>query len=156
MPEENRATQTERRRNLRYIIGGRAEFQAGPEGAFADLVNVGKYGMLLRSSVMLPEGSELQLLLRVKGYPNEILGQGKVVRANSDLMAVQFCEEPPALPQLLLWLERENVPWVSLDTHANAGWGLEQKTAPPASPSSQSRDEKKELEEIQPFLDSLG
>ena len=146
----------ERRRSVRYIVEGDVIFHIGSPESSGALVNIGRHGMLVRTKVLVPEGTKLRVGFTVDGYPAECQGRSQVVRTSPDLLAVQFLGEPRGLPQLLLWLERENVPWTGQDTPE----GYSALRAPQASEavpaSSALREERRELEAILPLLDAMG
>ena len=146
----------ERRRSLRYIVGGEVVFHTGSPESCGALVNIGRHGMLVRTNVRVPEGTKLQVGFTVGRYPMAFQGPSQVVGANTDLLAVKFLDEPRALPQLLQWLERENLPWTGLDAPDSDAAVRRQQASPAAPASSPIQDERQELEAILPFLDAIG
>ena len=146
----------ERRRGVRYIVGGEVVFHTGSPESCGSLVNIGRHGMLVRTNVRVPEGTKLQVGFTVEGYPTAVQGPTQVVGANTDLLAMQFLDEPRARLQLLQWLEQENFPWTGLDAPDRDAAVRRQRASPAAPASSPIQDERQELEAILPFLDALG
>jgi hypothetical protein len=146
---------TKRRASVRYIIGGQVIFHTGSPDSSGGLVNIGRYGMLVRTHVHIPEGTELAIGLTVEGYPTPLQGNGCVVGARRDLLAIKFLGEPDRMTHLLQWLRQENVPWTGLDTlHSDqAVLSLPAATEPLAQPE---QAEQRELEAILPFIEAMG
>lgn len=145
-----------RRASVRYIIGGQVIFHTGSPDSCGELVNIGQYGMLVRTHVQVPDGTDLRIGLTVEGYPAALQGEGRVVGARQDLLAVKFVREPAGLIQLLQWLCQENVPWTGLDTLHS---GQVVSSLVPATAEQQpyeSQEERRELEAILPFIDAMG
>ena len=141
---------------MRYIIGGQVVFHTGSPDSSGDLVNLGRYGMLVRTQVQVPAGTDLRIGLAVEGYPHALQGDGRVVGARQDLLAVKFLRELPGLIQLLGWLSRENVPWTGLDTLQSDQVILSLVPASPEQAPPSAQAERQELEDILPFIEAMG
>ena len=146
----------ERRRSVRYIVGGDVILHTGSPESSGVLVNIGQHGMLVRSNVLVPEGTKLPVRFSVDEYPAEFQGRSQVVRARSDLLAMQFLEEPQELLQLLRWLERENAPWTGLDIPQGDNLLRSPQPCEMAFASATTQNERQELEAILPLLDAMG
>ena len=146
----------ERRRSVRYIVGGEVVFHTGSPESCGALVNIGRYGMLVRTNVCVSEGTKLQVGFTVDGYPMALQGPSQIVGANTDLLAMKFIVEPRELPQLLQWLERGNFPWTGLDAPDSDAAVRRQRASEAAPAYSPIQDERQELEAILPFLDAMG
>lgn len=146
----------ERRRGVRYIVGGEVIFHTGSPESCGVLVNIGRHGMLVRTNVRVPEGTKLQVGFTVEGYPMTVQGFSQVVGASTDLLAIKFLDEPGELRQLFQWLEQENFPWTGLDAPESGATVRRQQASQAASASSPIQDERQELEAILPFLDAMG
>lgn len=146
----------ERRRSVRYIVGGKVIFPTGSPEFSGDLVNISPHGMLVRTKVCVPEGTKLQVGFTVAGYPVAFQASSQVVGAQPELLAMKFLDDPPELAQLLGWLEREHLPWTGLDAPDGAGGAPSQGTSQTLPAPSAVQDERQELETILPFLDSMG
>ena len=146
----------ERRRSVRYIVGGGVVFHTGSPESCGEVVNIGRYGMLVRTNVRVSEGTKLQVGFTVEGYPMAVQGTSQIVGANTDLLAMKFLAEPRELPQLLQWLEQENFPWTGLDAPDSDAAVRRQGAAVAGPPSSAVQDERQELETILPLLDAMG
>jgi len=155
-PERRPERRSERRRSVRYIVEGDVIFHTGSPESSGTLVNIGRYGMLVRTNVLVPEGTILRVGFTVDEYPAELQGRSQVVRTSADLLAIQFLGEVRGMPQLLLWLERENVPWAGQDTPEGCSL-LQSPQASEAGPASSAlQEEREELEAILPLLDAMG
>ena len=141
---------------MRYIIGGQVIFHTGSPDSCGDLVNLGQHGMLVRTQVQVPAGTEFRIGLTVEGYPTSLQGDGRVVGARQDLVAIRFLREPAGLIQLLQWLAQENVPWTGLDTLHSDQVILSLVPAAPEQPPSPAQSEHHELEAILPFIEAMG
>jgi hypothetical protein len=145
-----------RRRSVRYITGGQVIFHTGSADSCGDLVNLGQYGMLVRTNVYVPVGTKFWIGVSVDGYPTPVQGESKVVGMNSDLLAIKFLGEMAELARLLQWFERENVPWTGLDS-PDSGSGA--RTATPGLgdlASAEGKATDPELDAVLPFLDAMG
>ena len=145
-----------RRASVRYIIGGQVIFHTGSPDSCGDLVNLGQHGMLVRTQVQVPAGTEFRIGLTVEGYPTSLQGDGRVVGARQDLLAIRFLREPAGLIQLLQWLAQENVPWTGLDTLHSDQVILSLVPATPEQSPSRAQSERHELEAILPFIEAMG
>ena len=145
-----------RRARVRYIINGQVIFHTGSPDSSGDLVNIGQYGMLVRTHVQVPEGTEFRIGLTVEGYPTPRQCDGRVVGARQDLLAIKFFGEPDGLTQLLQWLSLENVPWTGLDTLDSDQLTLSPAPATPEQSPSRAQTERRELEAILPFIEAMG
>ena len=144
-----------RRASVRYIIGGQVTFHTGSPDSAGNLVNIGRYGMLVRTHVQVPEGTELPIGLTVEGYPTPLQAHGRVVGARQDLLAIKFLGESDTMAQLLQWLRQENVPWTGLDTIHSDQTVLSLQAAPEPPPQP-VQAEQRELEAILPFIEAMG
>jgi len=146
----------ERRRSLRYIVSGQVIFYTGSPDSCGDLVNLGEYGVLVRTNVCVPAGTRFRIGITVEGYPVPFQGESQVVGTGSDLLAIKFSGEMAELAQLLQWLDRENVPWTGLDSADNGpgGWAAIPGLMGPGSPEEKATDA--ELEAVLPFLEAMG
>jgi hypothetical protein len=145
-----------RRRSVRYITGGQVIFHTGSADSCGDLVNLGQYGMLVRTNVYVPVGTKFWIGVSVDGYPTPVQGESKVVGMNSDLLAMKFLGETAELARLLQWFDRENVPWTGLDS-PDSGSGA--RTATPGLgdlASAEGKATDPELDAVLPFLDAMG
>ena len=145
-----------RRASLRYIIGGQVIFHTGSPDSCGDLVNLGQHGMLVRTQVQVPEGTEFRIGLTVEGYPTSLQGEGRVVGARQGLLAIRFLREPDGMILLLQWLSQENVPWTGLDTLHSDQIILSLVPATPEQAPSEAQTEQHELEAILPFIEAMG
>jgi len=145
-----------RRASVRYIIGGQVIFHTGSPDSCGGLVNIGQYGMLVRTQVQVPEGTEFRIGLTVEGYPNPLQCDGQVVGAKQDLLAVKLLRESEGMIHLLQWLGRENVPWTGLDTLHSEQAILSLVPAPPEQSPSGAQAERNELEALLPFIEAMG
>lgn len=146
----------ERWRSVRYIVSGQVIFYTGSPDSCGDLVNLGQYGMLVRTNVCVPAGTRFRIGITVDGYPVPFQGDSQVVGTGSDLLAMKFLGEMAELAQLLQWLDRENVPWTGLDSADNGsgGWAAIPGLVGPGSPEEKATDP--ELEAVLPFLEAMG
>jgi hypothetical protein len=99
----------EQRRYKRYIVTGTATLQTAAGESRASLLNFGRGGMLVRTDMLCPDGTELLLSYEVGGYPETCVARGKVVGSKPGLLAIMFFEE--AAEVLLRWLEEANCTW---------------------------------------------
>ena len=102
---------SERRCYRRYIVRGRVKFRIGSAEILGDVVNFGQGGMLIRSGVALPEGSETTIHAKAACYPDAFEVAGEVVGVKNGLMAIKFLKKPNAVDELLLCLAQENYSW---------------------------------------------
>ena len=101
----------ERRKHRRYIVRGRTRFTIDSLEIWAELVNFGEGGLLIRSSFDLPVGTRMDLRILTFCYPIAVDAIGQVVGGRGDLLAIQFAEKPAEADRLLRWLEAEHCPW---------------------------------------------
>jgi hypothetical protein len=101
----------ERRKYRRYIVRGRMRFTIDSLEVWAEMVNFGEGGVLMRSMFDLPVGTRLDLRVLAFGYPLAVEGIGQVVGGRGDLLAIQFIEKSPEAAHFLRWLEMEHYPW---------------------------------------------
>ena len=130
----NPALRIERRRYRRYIVRGMVRFRIDSIEVSGDLVNFGQGGMLIRSSFVLPEGTQLPIQVVAFCYPYSFAVPGRVVGAKGELMAIKFLQIPDGVTELLHWLERENVPWTGTYASGTFEPGQTVETKPPAPP----------------------
>ena len=97
---------TERRQHRRHLVEGKAVISA-PTGRFAaELVDVGKGGVLVltqRDAVAV--GEPVDFRFTIAGYPVEVLAKGRVARTDTHAVGIAFAEVPAELDEALLWLE---------------------------------------------------
>ncbi|MBI1956023.1 MAG: PilZ domain-containing protein [Acidobacteria bacterium] len=115
----------ERRRYRRYIVQGRVKFRIGSAETLGDVVNFGQGGMLIRSGVVLPEGSETTIQVKASCYPDAFEVSGQVVGVKNGRMAIKFLKKPKAVEELLLCLAQENYPWTDASAFLETAksWG---------------------------------
>ena len=116
MPVMTRAAEQkiERRRHRRYIVRGRTRLTIDSLENWAELVNFGEGGLLIRSSLELPAGTRVNLRILAFCYPIGVDAYGQVVGGRGDLLAIQFVEKPTEAERLLRWLEVEHYPWTGI------------------------------------------
>ncbi len=90
----------------RYPVAGRILFQSESVEANGRLVDIGKWGALIRSEIKPFEGEETTARLYVHDYSRVIQVRGMVLRVQSDSWSMMFLEKPVGLAKLLRWLER--------------------------------------------------
>ena len=146
----------ERRRNVRYIVGGQVILCTGSPDSSGNLVNLGQYGILVRTNVRVPAGTQFRIGFTVDGYDTPFRCESQVVGIHSDLLAVKFLGEMAELAPLLQWLDQENVPWTGLETldGVHAIPAPVTATADLTSPEIENPDA--ELEAILPFVEAMG
>jgi PilZ domain len=101
----------ERRKHRRYIVRGRVKFTIDSLDLWADLVNFGEGGMLIRSRYEIPAGTLLHFRVIAYCYPNTFEVQGQIVGGRDSLLAIQFLSSTSGTRELLQWLEGEHFPW---------------------------------------------
>ena len=145
-----------RRRSVRYIVSGQVIFYTGSPDSCGDLVNVGRHGMLVRTNVRVPVGTQFRIGFAVDGYPTPFQGDSRVVGMDSNLVAMKFVEEATELALLLQWLDQENIPWTGLDEPD--GDRANRMTLPGTADLASSRINRPnpELEAILPFVEAMG
>jgi hypothetical protein len=105
-----------RRKHKRYIVDGSVTLQGDVGEAFGTLVNLGRGGMLVRSSRVNPQaGEEYKLRFTVRGYDQPMEAGGMVVGGHSGFLAMQFSHAPQDLDTVLHFMEQANYPWASPD-----------------------------------------
>jgi hypothetical protein len=153
-----------RRAGARYIVGGEAIFHTGshtnphtgsPEFC-GELVNVGQRGILVRTNMRAPEGTDFQLSFRVEGYPDAFQARGEVAGYRRDLLAVKFLTEPAGMAQLLQWLSQENIPWTGLDSLESTASGFPLRSSSDKHGVHNAPSATQELEAILPFIEAMG
>jgi len=95
----------ERRRYKRYPVSGRTLFQAQSMENFGELVDIGKWGALIRAEAKPLQGEEITARLEAQDYPGVFEVKGLVVRILSDSWAMVFLEWPVKLVTLLQFLD---------------------------------------------------
>ena len=146
----------ERRRSVRYIVGGQVIFHTGSPDSCGELVNVGRHGMLVRTSVRVPVGTQFRSGFVVNGYPTSFQGESQVVGISGDLLAMKFVGTTPELGSLLRWLDRENTPWTGLE-EPDCGRATPTPVAATRAPaSSRISTAEPELDSILPFVEAMG
>lgn len=93
----------QKRQHRRYALAGQAVFRtAKAVEARACSLNIGIGGILLRSPVIPPEGTELWLHLALEDRPEAFfITRGRIVRTEPDGLAVIFLEQPAGLESML-------------------------------------------------------
>ena len=145
-----------RRASVRYIIGGQVMFHTGSPDSSGELVNIGQHGMLVRTHVHVPQGTELPIEIAVEGYPAPLLIEGRVIGSSRDLQAVKFLKKSPGIVQLLGWLSQENIPWTGMDTAELDQETLSLIPAKGVQAPIHPQDEAAELDAILPFIEAMG
>lgn len=98
----------ERRKHKRYLVRGTAVVTTSSDQLAAELVDVGKGGVLVlapRGSVKI--GEQVDIRFAVAGYPVEIESKGRVVRVDICAIGIGFIDPPVELDEAVLWLEAE-------------------------------------------------
>jgi len=147
----------QRRRSVRFIVSGQVTFHTGSADSSGELVNVGPYGMLVRTNVRFAVRTRVRIGVSVDGYPTPVQGESEIVGNSDDLLAMKFLGEMTELGWLLQWLDQENVPWTGAD--CPDGGSVSGKASPglsgPAAPEDgQAADP--ELDAVLPFLEAMG
>jgi hypothetical protein len=145
-----------RRTGVRYIVGGEVMFHAGSADSCCQLVNIGRYGMLVRTNVQAPEGSTFEIGFAVDGYPHPFRAEGRIVGSRQDLLAIRFAREPQEIGVLLEWLSRENIPWTGVDSLDVDDAAVTLSNARRGEGTGQAPAADQELESILPFLEAMG
>lgn len=101
----------ERRRYRRYIVSGQVRIRTNSSETPAELVNFGQGGLLVRSHVVLPVGTQAAICVTASCYPNAFDVAGEVVGGKDDLVAIKFLGQANGVKELLHWLVQENFPW---------------------------------------------
>ena len=99
------------RRYRRYIVSGTVRFDTNSEAGSGDLINLGEAGILIRSGVVLPEGTEGTFHVVPSCYPFKFEVEGQVVGGRDDLVAIRFLQNHQTVSALIQWLGQENCPW---------------------------------------------
>jgi PilZ domain len=100
------------RKHKRYIIEGPVKLQGNAGEGSGVLVNLGRGGVLIRSdSFFASVGEKYTLRFAIHGYDQSIETGGVVVGARSDLLAMQFSQDPPGLESVLNFMEQSHCPW---------------------------------------------
>ncbi|MCZ6489911.1 MAG: PilZ domain-containing protein [Acidobacteria bacterium] len=99
---------TERRRYKRYLVSGRILFQAQSVETFGELVDIGKWGVYIRTEAKPLQGEEITAHLEAQDYPGAFEVKGMVVRILSDSCAIAFLEWPVKLVTLLQFLDERD------------------------------------------------
>ena len=90
----------------RYPVAGRTLFRTESVEANGRLVDIGKWGALIRSEIKPFEGEETTARLYVHDYSRVIQVRGMVLRVQSDSWAMMFLEKPVGLAKLLRSLDK--------------------------------------------------
>ena len=98
---------TERRQHRRYLVEGKAVILSSTGRASADVVNLGRGGLLAFCKAPLSLDDPLEVRFEIQGYPLVIQCNGRVARKEPGVLGIQFDEEPPEIEEVLLWLEAE-------------------------------------------------
>ena len=137
---------TERRSYRRYIVNGTVTLSVDGREVSADLVNFGFGGLLIRSPLQIPVGTELQLQVLAFCYPTPFVVPVQVVGGREMLVAAKFLERPGGADELLLWLEQEHFPWTGTLPPAVASEPRPPESAQPVMTTPMEAEES--LEEI--------
>jgi len=85
----------------RYLVSGKALFQAETGETTGELVDISRGGVRIRSKFKPLEGEEIAVRFTLKEYSEVFQVRGMVVGVQSDSWAVLFFEEPVGLAKLL-------------------------------------------------------
>ena len=97
---------SERRQHRRYLVEGKAVVTTASGRFDAQLVDVGKGGVLLLApSNAVTVGERVEVRFAIAGYPAEIEASGRVARTDTHAVGIAFAEVPAALDEAILWLE---------------------------------------------------
>lgn len=103
-----------KRAHKRYIVSGVAQLDTGGSTVPSQLVSLGGGGMMVRSEIDLPKETLIGVDFSVTGFPADpVAAKSAVVWTQPGKIGLKFLQEPPGLPPLLGWLERERCPWSS-------------------------------------------
>ena len=98
---------TERRQHRRYLVEGKAVIISPLGRAPAEVVNVGRGGLLAFCKAPLSVDDPLEVRFEVQGYPLVIRCNAHVVRKEPGVVGIRFDAEPPGIEEVILWLETE-------------------------------------------------
>ena len=102
------STANERRQHRRYLTEGTAVVSAGSKEMAAQIVDVGKGGVLvLVPNHGLAVGEQVHVRVSIAGYPTEIPVSGRIARTDTHAIGISFSENPVELEEAVLWLEAE-------------------------------------------------
>jgi hypothetical protein len=97
---------SERRQHRRYVVQGKAGFKTSTGRITAELVDLGKGGVLvLASSDSITVGEPIHVHIAIVGYPVEIETNGRVARIDTHSIGIVFVDSPVELDEAVLWLE---------------------------------------------------
>jgi len=97
---------SERRQHRRHLVEGRAIVKTATGKFPAQLVDLGRGGVLVLGPVnSVQVGEEVRVRFAMEGYPLEIEASGQVVRTEDHAVGVAFTEVPVDLDEAILWLE---------------------------------------------------
>ena len=153
----NSSSTTERRRSRRYLAKGQVTLQAVSGEIPADLVNIGRGGMLVKGDGLHSIGTNLVIYLTISGYHAGLEAQGQVIGTKSGLVAIQFLGETTGIGELLAWLDRENFIWTGTDAPedllaAHPPQNQQNLQSPPDTVQASEED----LETLRAYLHQLG
>ena len=103
----------ERRAQRRYIVRGRVKLMVNYMEIWADLVNFGQGGMLIRAPFEITPPLDLEFRVIAHAYPEVFSVNGQIVGGQGKALAIHFLERSAGADALLQWLEWENFPWAS-------------------------------------------
>lgn len=78
--------------------------------AAGEPLNIARGGILVRSRVIPAEGTEFWVYFTIQNHPEAFITHGRIVRAQRDVLAVAFLEEPAGLERILESLEPAQEP----------------------------------------------
>ncbi len=97
---------TERRQYRRYVVEGKAVISTSSGQYAAELVDVGKGGVLLLTQKdAVTVGEPVEVRFTIADYPVEVLASGRVARTDTHAIGIVFAEVPAELDEAVLWLE---------------------------------------------------
>jgi hypothetical protein len=97
---------SERRQHRRYVVEGKAIISSPSGELRAQLVDVGKGGVLvLAQSGAVTVGEQIDVRFTIEGYPVELQASGRVARTDTHAIGIAFAEVPTEFDEAILWLE---------------------------------------------------
>jgi len=97
---------SERRQHRRYVVEGKAIVTATSGEFRAELVDVGRGGVLvLAQSGVAAVGEYIEVRFTIEGYPVELRASGRVARTDTHAIGIAFAEVPAEFDEAILWLE---------------------------------------------------
>jgi hypothetical protein len=97
---------SERRQHRRYLVEGKGLVQSPSREFPAQLVDIGKGGVLLLAGAdLVAVGEQVRVRFVIDGYPVEIEARGRVARTDTHAIGIAFAEVPAEFDEAILWLE---------------------------------------------------